>query len=66
MHMLEFSKQILQKVSFDKLLFRKELTKAVNWLKKEETLVLQAWCIATFGSIYGDVISDVFRSVSKA
>ena len=65
--MLEFSKQILEKVSFDKFLFRKELTKALNWLKKDDALLLQAWCIATFGSMYGDVISDVFRSaVNKA
>lgn len=60
--MLEFSKQILEKVSFDKFLFRKELTKALNWLKKDDALLLQAWCIATFGSMYGDVISDVFRT----
>lgn len=65
--MLEFSKQILEKVSFDKFLFRKELTKALNWLKKDDALLLQAWCIATFGSMYGDVISDVFRTaVNKA
>lgn len=65
--MLEFSKQILEKVSFDKFLFRKELTKALNWLKKDDALLLQAWCIATFGSMYGDVISDVFRtSINKA
>jgi hypothetical protein len=65
--MLEFSKQILEKVSFDKFLFRKELTKALNWLKKDDALLLQAWCIATFGSMYGDVISDVFRTtINKA
>jgi len=64
--MLEFSKQVLEKVSFDKVLFRKELMKAVKWVKKEEAIVLQAWCLATFGNIYGDVITDVFRSVTKA
>ncbi len=48
--MLELTKHILQRVSFDKILFRKELTKALKWLKKEEALMLQAWCIATFTS----------------
>ena len=61
--MFEYSKQILEKVSFDKLLFRKELAKALNWLKKEDALLLHAWCIATFGSMYGDVITDVFNTV---
>ncbi|TND09591.1 MAG: hypothetical protein FD123_1182 [Bacteroidetes bacterium] len=64
--MLEFSKQILEKVSFDKFLFRKELSKAVNWVKKDELIMLHAWCITTFGAVYGDVISEVFRSTGKA
>ncbi len=33
--MFELSKNILEKVSFDKALFRKELTKAMQWLKPE-------------------------------
>jgi len=59
--MLELSKQILQKVSFDKLLFEKELKKAKRWIKKEEILILRVWCIATFGHMYSDVISKVFE-----
>lgn len=64
--MLEFSKQILEKVSFDRLLFRKELAKAVKWVSKDEIILLHAWCITTFGAMYGDVISEVFRSSGKA
>jgi hypothetical protein len=59
--MLEFSKQILQKVSFDRRLFEKELRKAVKWIRKEEVLVLKAWCVATFGHQYQDVIFSVFE-----
>lgn len=64
--MLEFSKHILKSVSFDKSLFRKELTKIINWAKPDEALLLKAWCVATFGHLYGDVIREAFRSVTKA
>jgi hypothetical protein len=63
--MFEYTKVVLTKVSFDKLLFRKELGKAANWLKGEERMLLMAWCVATFGSRYSDVISEVFRQSVK-
>jgi hypothetical protein len=59
--MLELSKQILQKVSFDSFLFEKELRKSIRWIKREEVLVLQTWCLATFGHLYSDVITNVFE-----
>ncbi len=62
--MFELSKNILEKVSFDKLLFRKELTKALTWLKKEEKILLVVWCISTFNQ-YKDVIFDVYKSAGK-
>ncbi len=58
--MLELSKKILSKVSFDKRLFRKELRKAVNWVHKDELVLLRAWCIASFGHVYAEVIAEVF------
>jgi hypothetical protein len=64
--MFELSKQILQKVSFDKILFRKELSKAVKWLKPDERILLYAWCISTFGHMYKNEIIDVFKTVVKA
>lgn len=57
--MLEFSKQILLKVSFDKNLFKKELIKAKRWLKSDEHTLFKAWCLATFVQ-YQDVIIEVF------
>jgi hypothetical protein len=64
--MLELSKHILEKVSFDKSLFRKELIKAAKWLKPDEKLVLKVWCLSTFGNAYREVIMEVFRSVVKS
>ncbi|HTA83858.1 MAG TPA: hypothetical protein VK783_13020 [Bacteroidia bacterium] len=63
--MFEMSKKILERVSFDRTLFRKELTKAVRWIKPDEKLLLQVWCLSTFGHMYKDVILEVFRGVAK-
>lgn len=65
MQMLEMSKLILQKVSFDKQLFAKELKKAVRWLQPDEKTMLKMWCLATFGEIYRDTVIDVFRNFTK-
>ena len=64
--MLEFSKNILTKVSFDKMLFRKELIKALKYLKPNESLLLKVWLLGTFGQVYRDVIIEVYRSVTKS
>jgi TRAP-type uncharacterized transport system substrate-binding protein len=64
--MIEFSKEVLQKVSFDKLLFRKELIKARKWVGQHDQLVLKAWCLATFGHMYKDVIMEVFRTTTRS
>jgi hypothetical protein len=61
--MFEYTKQILTKVSFDKNLFRKELTKALQLLKKDERRLLKIWCIATF-TVYSDIIFEAFRKAS--
>ncbi len=64
--MYELSKNILEKVSFDKTLFRKELIKAVKWLKPDEKVLLMIWCAATFGDKYKDVIKEVYKNVTNS
>jgi len=64
--MLELSKKILQKVSFDRKLFRKELRKSLNWLKPNERILLKTWCLATFGATYHETIMEVFESTMGA
>lgn len=61
--MLEMTKTVLEKVSFDRRLFKKELLKSKKWLKKEEVMALQVWCVATF-SHYSDLVNEVFESIS--
>ena len=60
--MLEFSKKILQKVSFDKGLFKKELQKSVIWINKHEKAVLKIWAL-TYFSHYKEIIQEVFEKV---
>jgi len=64
-NMFELSKNILQKVSFDKTLFRKELTKALQWLKKEEQFLLFVWCVTTFHQ-YTDLVTEVYKNVAQS
>lgn len=62
--MLEYTKTILQKVSFNRELFKKELIKSVRWLHKEEIILLQIWCLATFNDTYSDILNEVFFHLS--
>ena len=61
--MLEFSKKILSKVSFDKNLFKKELLKSVRWVSKKEVITLKIWTLSTF-SQYKNTILEVFDQIS--
>jgi len=59
--MLKYTETILQKVSFNRDLFRNELKKSIKWLRKDEINVLKTWCILNFGALYMDVINEVFK-----
>lgn len=58
--MLEYFKTILSKVSFDKVLFEKELRKAIKALVKDEIDELRKWCYTHFGQTYGNVLEEQF------
>jgi hypothetical protein len=62
--MLEYIKTILQKVSFDKALFEKELAKAIQLLTMpDEVKQLKRWCYAQFGKVYRLVLNRCFSRV---
>jgi hypothetical protein len=62
--MLELSKKILIKVSFDAKLFQKELMKSFKWITDaEEIQRLKEWCLMEFGAIYPSIVSTAFASV---
>lgn len=52
MKILEFEKLILEKVSFDQLLFEKELRKASIRLPFSEWQELQEWCLNKFPGFF--------------
>ncbi|MCD4694599.1 MAG: hypothetical protein K8S16_00050 [Bacteroidales bacterium] len=58
--MLRYTKTVLQKVSFNKDLFKKELKKSLKWLRKDEANALKVWCVLNFGALYMDIINEVF------
>lgn len=58
--MLEYSKLVLEKVSFNKDLFRKELEKSKRSLGDDEILLLQRWCTSSFHEKYPDILGEAF------
>jgi hypothetical protein len=59
--MLELCKEILVKVSFDKVLFQKELSKALKWIKSDEIDGFKEWCLKTFGKKYPKILELHFK-----
>jgi hypothetical protein len=65
--MLELTKNILRKVSFDAKLFQKELQKSLKWITDaEEIQRFKEWCIVEFGAIYPKIIKQTFNQLSTA
>ncbi len=60
--MLDYIKTVLQKVSFDKGLFEKELRKALKILKKTDTQKLKNWCYEQFSDRYQTILNQYFES----
>jgi hypothetical protein len=59
--MVELSKKILMKVSFDSKLFQKELFKALTWINdQEEIRKLKEWCQNEFGRTYPLILQKAF------
>ena len=59
--MLELTKKILTKVSFDALLFQKELFKALKWITdSDEIKKFQEWCISEFSTLHPTIIKKAF------
>jgi len=64
--MLEYSKTILEKVSFDNYIFEKELSKAVKRVSTDEISSLEAWINDNFSDKYPQTIDRIFRDKRRA
>lgn len=58
--MLEYTKMILEKVSFNDELFRKEVKKSKAFLQINELRMLQGWLMKKYGDKHGDFFNEVF------
>ena len=58
--MLNYVKTVLTKVSFDALLFEKELRKAIKLLIADEVNELKQWCYNRFGSEHEAILNRCF------
>jgi len=58
--MLNYVKTILTKVSFDALLFEKELKKAIKLLLADEISELKKWCYTRFGTLHEQILNRCF------
>ena len=59
--MLEYVKTILQKVSFNKFLFERELRKGLRYLVPAELEEFKAWCYDMFGNMYQPILNRYFQ-----
>ena len=60
LEMLDYFKTILKKVSFDVILFEKELKKAIKSLVKKEIEELKMWCFNHFWDKHPQVLQKCF------
>ena len=63
--MLEYTKTILTKVSFDRALFEKELRKGLRKLEGEEALLLEEWCRECFPDNHLPIPGSVFPKTTE-
>lgn len=62
--MIEYVKTILQKVSFSKYLFERELRKGLSLILPIEFEEFKNWCYETFGKIHQFILNRYFQPVS--
>jgi hypothetical protein len=58
--MLNYVKTVLTKVSFDALLFEKELRKAIKVLIGDDIQELRLWCYTRFGTQHEAILNRCF------
>ena len=63
--MLEYTKTILGKVSFDKYLFKKELEKSFNQLEPTEIQILHKWLEMNYKKEHPEIINYYFEHEKK-
>ncbi len=58
--MLEFCKTVVNAVSFDRLLFEKEIRKSLDLLSSNELHEFKNWCYQNFGESLIEILNKCF------
>ncbi|RZK22245.1 MAG: hypothetical protein EOO56_09220 [Hymenobacter sp.] len=64
--MLDYVKTILLKVSFSKMLFEKELRKALRHILPADFSDFKAWCYEQFARLHWTVMNRIFAQHTPA
>jgi len=59
--MIEYVKTILQKVSFSRYLFERELRKGLRLILPGEVQEFKNWCYSMFGKVHEPVLNRYFQ-----
>lgn len=59
--MLEHQLLVLENLSTDKKLFKKELIKSMKWLPSHEIIKLHQWVRKYYGNTHQNIINEVFQ-----
>lgn len=62
--MLDHQKSILEQLSNDKELFRKEIIKSFKWLKSYEIIQLHQWLKEKYGQTHREIIQEIFQYIA--
>ena len=62
--MLELQKLVLENLSTDRDLFRKEIIKSFQWLKSYEIYQLHKWLKDNYGITHKEEIIDAFEFIA--
>lgn len=63
--MLHYSKMILERMTIDQKLFKKELMKAYNRLSEEDANELYEWAIQKFPELMSDIAPAYHRNMAS-
>ncbi len=59
--MIEYVKTILEKVSFSRYLFERELRKGLLFILPTEIKEFKDWCYSMFGQVHESILNRYFK-----
>lgn len=63
--MLEHQKIVLENVSSDVRLFKKEIYKSLSWLEPSEIEEFKSWLVRRFNRSHAEILLEVFPNLPE-